>query len=118
MVESQIDTLTLDPSFSHNMFCKCSNESCEPILDIYVLKDFQCYNEVFNPMSFDPSNCYLKIQIFIGTIKDTTITHRLHHHLHQHSHLHHHLHQHSCLHHHLHHYLQQDSCLHHHLHYC
>jgi hypothetical protein len=41
MVESQIDTFTPGLSFSHDLCCKYSNESCEPILDIYVLKDFQ-----------------------------------------------------------------------------
>jgi len=31
-----------------------SNESCEPILDIYVSRFFQLYKEHFNPISFDP----------------------------------------------------------------
>jgi hypothetical protein len=30
--------------------------------DIYVLRTFQQYKELFNPMSFDPYNCLLKIQ--------------------------------------------------------
>ncbi len=45
-----------------NYFVKYSNGSCKPILDIYVLKQFQWYKEVLNPMSFDLSNCSLKIQ--------------------------------------------------------
>ncbi len=31
------------------------------ILDIYVSKKFQWYEELFNPMSFDPWNTFLKI---------------------------------------------------------
>jgi hypothetical protein len=66
VVENQINTLT--PSFfvCHNLCCKYSNGSWEPILDIYVLRTFQWYKELFNQMSFDPSNCFLKIHDFIG----------------------------------------------------
>jgi len=39
----------------------CPNELYELILDIYVPTAFQEYKEVFNPMSFDPYNCPLKI---------------------------------------------------------
>jgi hypothetical protein len=42
MVRSQIANLTLDPFFGHNL---CSNGSCEPILDIYVVRNFQWYKE-------------------------------------------------------------------------
>jgi len=34
MVGSQIANLTLGPSFGHNLFLKCPNGSCEPILNI------------------------------------------------------------------------------------
>jgi hypothetical protein len=34
MVENQIDNLTPNPSFGHNLFLKYPNGSCEPILDI------------------------------------------------------------------------------------
>jgi len=61
MVESQIDTLTPGFSFSHSLCWKYSNGSCEPILDIYVSRDFQWYKKISNPMSFDPSNHSLKI---------------------------------------------------------
>ncbi len=61
MVESQIYTLTAAPSFGHNLCCKYLNKSCKPILNTCVLKDFQWYKEVFNPMSFDYWNYYLKI---------------------------------------------------------
>jgi hypothetical protein len=32
------------------------------ILNIYVSKKFQWYKELFNPMSFDPWNIFLKIR--------------------------------------------------------
>jgi hypothetical protein len=67
MVKGQIDTLTPSPSLSHNLCFKYSNGSCKPILDIYVLKSFQWYKKVFNPMTFDPLNCYMKILDSIGT---------------------------------------------------
>jgi hypothetical protein len=41
-------------SFDQNLCYKYLNGSCEPILDIYVPRAFQWYNEIFNPMSFDP----------------------------------------------------------------
>ncbi len=61
VVGNQIDTLTSDLSFGHNLFCKYSNGSWYPILDIYILKYFQWYKEILNPMNFEPSNCSLKI---------------------------------------------------------
>jgi hypothetical protein len=67
MVRNQIGNLTPAPYFGHNLCFKCSNESCKPILDIYVPRDFQKYKEFFNPMSFDPWNCPLKIWRSIGT---------------------------------------------------
>jgi hypothetical protein len=36
VVKSQIDSLTLDLSFGHNLCFKYPNGSCELILDIYV----------------------------------------------------------------------------------
>jgi hypothetical protein len=38
---SQIANLTPDPSFAHNLGCKCPNGSCEAILDIYTSRPFQ-----------------------------------------------------------------------------
>jgi hypothetical protein len=61
MVRSQIGTLTPNPSFSHNLCFKYSNESYEHILNIYVSRAFQWYKVFFNPMNFDPWNCSLKI---------------------------------------------------------
>jgi hypothetical protein len=63
---NQIDTLTFGLSFNHNLCCKYSNGSCEPILDIYVLRFFQWYKEAFNPMNFGPLNYSLKIWDSIG----------------------------------------------------
>jgi hypothetical protein len=34
----------------------------------HILKTFQWYKEIFNQMSFDPSNCSLKIQKSIGIL--------------------------------------------------
>jgi hypothetical protein len=67
VVGSQIVNLTPDPSFGHNLCLKCSNESCELILDIYVPRAFQWYKDYFNPMNFDLCNHFLKIQKSIRT---------------------------------------------------
>jgi hypothetical protein len=67
VVGSQIANLTPSPFFDHNLCFNYSNESWEPILGIYVLKDFQLYNEHFNSMGFDPCNFFLKICESIGT---------------------------------------------------
>jgi hypothetical protein len=66
VVGSQIDSLTPGPSFTHNLCFRCPNEQCEPILDIYTPRTFQCYKELFQPWSFDPWNRLLKIQECIG----------------------------------------------------
>jgi len=59
--------LVVGPSFSHNLCLKCPNGSYKPIVDIYVLRDFQWYKELLNPMSFDPYNHSLKIWKSIET---------------------------------------------------
>ncbi len=41
LVGNQTGNLTPGPSFDHNLCFRCSNEQCEPILDIYVLRAFQ-----------------------------------------------------------------------------
>ncbi len=66
MVGSQIDALTPSYSLRHNLCFKYSNGPCEPILNIYISRSFQWYNEVINPMSFDLWNCSLKIWDSIG----------------------------------------------------
>jgi hypothetical protein len=53
MVGSQINNLTPNPYFGHNLCFNYPIGSCEPILDIYVPRDFQCYKWLFNPMGFD-----------------------------------------------------------------
>jgi hypothetical protein len=45
VVGSQIVNLTPDPSFGHNLCFRCSNGQCEPILDIYVSRDFHWYKK-------------------------------------------------------------------------
>jgi hypothetical protein len=67
VVGSQIAKLIPGLSFGYNLCVKCPNGSCEPILDIYVPKDFQWYKKFFNPMGFDPCNCFLKIRESIKT---------------------------------------------------
>jgi hypothetical protein len=66
-VGNQIDILTHDLSFGHNLCCKYSNGSCEPIVDICVLINFQWSNELFNAMNFNLSNCFMKIWESIGS---------------------------------------------------
>jgi hypothetical protein len=67
VVGSQIGNLTLGLFSGHNLCFKSSNGSCEPILNIYIPRTFQWYKELFNPMSFDPYDYFLKIQESIRT---------------------------------------------------
>jgi hypothetical protein len=67
VVGSQIANLTPDPSFRHNLCFTCQNESCKPILNIYVLRALKWYKELFKPLSFDPCNRPLKVWESIGT---------------------------------------------------
>jgi hypothetical protein len=67
VVGSQIANLTPNPSFDHNLCLECPNGLCEPILDIYVLRAFQWYKEILNPLSFDPFHRSLKIWKSFGT---------------------------------------------------
>jgi hypothetical protein len=61
VVGSQTVNLIPDLSFGHNLCFRCSNESCDPILDICVSIVFQWYKELFKAMDFDIFNCSLKI---------------------------------------------------------
>jgi hypothetical protein len=61
VVGSQTANLTPDPSFDHNLCFRCLNGWCKPILDIYVFIAFQWYNELLNPLGFDPHNRSLNI---------------------------------------------------------
>ncbi len=67
VVESQTANLIIGPSFGHNLCFICLNGECEPILDIYVPKNFHWYKKLLKPLSFDPCNCPLKIQESTGT---------------------------------------------------
>jgi len=67
MVKSQIGNLTHNPFFGHNLCFKYSNWSYEPILDIYIQRDFQWYKKIIDSLSFDLCNCFLKVWKSIGT---------------------------------------------------
>jgi hypothetical protein len=67
VVGSQTANLTPNPSSDHYLYFRCPNGSCEPISNIYFSRAFQLFKERFNPMSFDPFNCSLKIWKSIGT---------------------------------------------------
>jgi len=41
VVGSQTASLTPGPSFAHNLGCRCPNDQCEAILDIYTSRPFQ-----------------------------------------------------------------------------
>jgi hypothetical protein len=58
---------TPGPSFGHNLCFRCSNEQCEPILDIYASRAFQWYKERHKTLRFDPSNRSLKFRESTGT---------------------------------------------------
>ncbi len=52
VVASQTGSLTPDPSFAHNLGCKCPNGSCEAILGIYTSRPFQWHKEHSNVRCF------------------------------------------------------------------
>jgi hypothetical protein len=62
VVGSQIAILTPGPSFAHNLGCRCPNDQCEAILDIYASRPLQCHKEHFNARCFEPCCRTLKIQ--------------------------------------------------------
>jgi hypothetical protein len=41
VVGSQIASLTPDPFFAHNLGCRCLNDQCEAIFNIYASRPFQ-----------------------------------------------------------------------------
>jgi hypothetical protein len=51
-----------DLSFDHNLCFRCLNESCKPILDIYVSIAFQWYKKLLKEMGFDLYNRFMKIR--------------------------------------------------------
>ncbi len=62
VVGSQTASLTPDLSFDHNLCCRCSNGSCEAILDIYTSRPFQRYKEHLKARCFDPCNSALSFR--------------------------------------------------------
>jgi hypothetical protein len=56
VVGSQTASLTPGPSFAHNLSCRCPNDSCEAILDIYTSRPFQWHKKHLNTRCFDPCN--------------------------------------------------------------
>ncbi len=62
VVGSQTTNLTLGPSFAHNLSCRCPNDQCEAIFDIYASRPFQRHQEHFNEWCFEPCCRTLKIR--------------------------------------------------------
>jgi hypothetical protein len=54
--------------FDHNLCFRCPNGSCKLTLDIYILRPFQWYKELPNPMGFDSCNFFLKLRESIMTL--------------------------------------------------
>jgi hypothetical protein len=54
VVGSQTGSLTPGPSFAHNLGCRCPNDQCEAILDIYTLRPFQWHQEHLKARCFGP----------------------------------------------------------------
>jgi hypothetical protein len=62
VVGSQTTNLTPDPSFAHNLGCKCPNDQCEAIFDIYISRPFQWHQEHPNKRCFAPCCWALNIR--------------------------------------------------------
>jgi hypothetical protein len=54
VVGSQTASLTPGPSFAHNLGCRCPNDQCEAIFDIYASRPFQWHQEHLNARCFGP----------------------------------------------------------------
>jgi hypothetical protein len=54
VVRIQIGNLTPNPSFDHNLGCKCPNAQCKAIFDIYVSRTFEWHQEQPNARCFGP----------------------------------------------------------------
>ncbi len=61
VVGSQTSSLTPDPSFAHNLGCRCPNGQCESIFDIYASRPFQWHQEHLNARCFGP--CFRALNI-------------------------------------------------------
>jgi hypothetical protein len=53
VVGSQTASLTLGPSFAHNLGYRCPNGQCEAIFDIYASRPFQWHQEHLNARCFE-----------------------------------------------------------------
>jgi hypothetical protein len=62
VVGSQTASLTLGPSFDHNLCCRCPNGLCKTIFDIYILRPFQRFKEHLKARCFDLCNRALKLR--------------------------------------------------------
>jgi hypothetical protein len=54
VVGNQTASLTPGPSFAHNLGCRCPNDQCEAIFDIYASRPFQWHQEHPNARCFGP----------------------------------------------------------------
>ncbi len=54
VVRSQTVSLTPGPSFAQELGCRCPNDQCEAIFDIYVSRPFQWHQERLNARCFGP----------------------------------------------------------------
>jgi hypothetical protein len=54
VVRSQTTSLTPGPSFAHNLGCRCPNDQCEAISDIYTSRPFQWHQEHLKARCFAP----------------------------------------------------------------
>ncbi len=54
VVGSQTASLTLSPSFAHNLGCRCPNRQCEGIFDIYISRPFQWHPRTLQCKVFFP----------------------------------------------------------------
>jgi hypothetical protein len=54
VVGSQTASLTPGPSFAHNLGCRCPNDQCEVIFDIYASRPFQWHQEHPNASFLGP----------------------------------------------------------------
>jgi hypothetical protein len=61
VVGSQTGSLTPSSSFAHNLGCRCPNDQCEGILDIYTSRPFQWHKEHPNERFSGP--CYRALNI-------------------------------------------------------
>ncbi len=61
VVGSQIASLTPGPSFAHILGCRCPNDQCEAISDIYTSRPFQWHQKDLKAKCFAP--CYRTLNI-------------------------------------------------------